>query len=397
MTAVDTGLRRARLRGLVAVISSMALTALVFGFTYPMFATRLDVMGVPDLWIGLNAAAQSAGVFVVGWFAPRLITRHGPVRVMVAMTGIKVLAVLVCILFPAYWPWLLMRMVIGGAGSVLWIAGETWINEMAEERSRGRELAIYSAALGAGTVIGIKIVEVVGYEGSLPFVALMIAVALAAIPLLFVWREGPKLDLAGHDVGLAGFVSSFKGAPLAIMLNTVFAAIFVSVQSFMTVYGLQVGMALDRSLNMLIVFNIGGILLPYVAGWLADRMDRALLSFFLVLLSTLLFVIMGWALVQPVFDFIYIFVLGGLSAAIYAVAMVLLGEKFRGAALASAAATFTLMWNVGGSLGPFITGGAMEAFGAEGLPISLAVLSTFVLPFAFAGWLRRRRSARAGL
>ncbi len=387
--------RRSRLRGLIAVISSMALTALVFGFTYPMFATRLDMMGVPELWIGLNAAAQSAGVFVVGWFAPRMITHFGPVRVMVAMTGIKLLAVLICILFPTYWPWLLMRMVIGGAGSVLWIAGETWINEMAEERSRGRELAIYSAALGAGTVIGVKIVEVVGYAGSWPFIALMVAVGMAAIPLLFVWRDGPVLDMADHDVGLAGFVASFRGAPLAIMLNTVFAAIFVSMQSFMTVYGLQVGMALDRSLNMLIVFNIGGILLPYGAGWLADRMDRALLSFFLVLLSTLLFVVMVWALAQPVFDFLYIFVLGGLSAAIYAIAMVLLGEKFRGAALASAAATFTLMWNVGGSVGPFITGGAMEAFGAQGLPISLAILSTLVLPFTFGAWLRRKRAQTA--
>jgi MFS family permease len=385
-----------RLRGLIAVISSMALTALVFGFTYPMFATRLATMGVPEFWIGLNAAAQSAGVFVVAWFAPRLVTRYGPVRVMVAMTGFKLLAVLACILFPAYWPWLLMRMVIGGAGSVLWIAGETWINEIADEKSRGRELAIYSIALGVGTVAGVKIVEVVGYQGSWPFVALMIAIGISVIPILFAWRDEPKLDMAGHDVGLAGFVNSFRKAPLAIMLNTVFAAIFVSVQSFMTIYGLEVGMALDRSLDILIVFNVGGILLPYAAGWLADRMDRNLLSFFMVFLATLLFCIMGWALAQPVFDLVYIFVLGGLAASIYAVAMVLLGEKFRGAALASAAATFTLMWNVGGSVGPFIAGGAMEAFGPQGLPISLAILSSLVLPFALGAWLRRKRGQTSG-
>lgn len=126
-----------RLRGLIAVISSMALTALVFGFTYPMFATRLDTMGVPDFWIGLNAAAQSAGVFLVAWFAPRLITHFGPVRVMVAMTGVKLLAVLLCILFPAYWPWLLMRMVIGGAGSVLWIAAKPGSTKLPRKRAGG--------------------------------------------------------------------------------------------------------------------------------------------------------------------------------------------------------------------------------------------------------------------
>ena len=48
----------ARLRSLVAVTASMALTAMVFGFSWPMFSTRLAEMGIEEGLIGVNTAAQ---------------------------------------------------------------------------------------------------------------------------------------------------------------------------------------------------------------------------------------------------------------------------------------------------------------------------------------------------
>ncbi|MBT7615199.1 MAG: MFS transporter, partial [Rhodospirillaceae bacterium] len=294
-----------RIRALAAVTASMAIMAMVFGFSFPMFSTRLAEIGVSDAMIGLNASAQAFGVFLVVWFAPRLIASQGPVRIMLAMTAIKLVAVILCMLFPSFWPWLFFRLMIGATGSILWIAGETWINEIAHEKIRGRELAIYSAALGLGTVLGNLVIEVAGFDGWLPFAALAAIVTVAAVPLLFVLRDSPRLDFARHSVGLGGFLTSFKQAPLAILLNAVFAAIFVSMHSSITIYGLDVGMSLERAVQVLIVFNIGGIVMPYAAGWLADRMDRALLSFFLVLLTTMLFVVMGWALSQPGIDLVF--------------------------------------------------------------------------------------------
>ena len=104
MTEAAALSRGGRIRSLVAVMASMALTAMVFGFSWPMFSTRLDAMGVGADMIGLNTAAQGVGIFFVAWFAPGLVTRFGPVRVMLAMTGVKLVAALFCIVFPAFWP-----------------------------------------------------------------------------------------------------------------------------------------------------------------------------------------------------------------------------------------------------------------------------------------------------
>lgn len=386
---------RGRLRGLVAVTSSMAMTAMMFGFSWPMFSTRLAEMGVSEARIGIHTAVQGVGIFVVAWFTPRLITRFGPARLMLAMTAINLTAVLLCIPFQGYWPWLVLRFVIGAAGSVLWVAGETWVNQTAREESRGRELAIYSAALGLGTVLGVKILEVVGYQGNLPFLTLAGAVVLVALPLLAALDVSPRIEVGDHRPGLWGLAAAFRGAPLSILLNTAFAAVFAGVETFMSVYALKVGMPVDRAFELLMVFNLGGIVLPYAVGWLADRMDRALLSVWLVVASTALLAVMGRALAVPDLDNAYMLVVGGLSAGIYAVAMALLGERFRGAALASAATLFTLMWNLGSLVGPLVTGAAMQRFGPAAMPWTLAVMAALVLPLAIGAWLRRRARSRS--
>lgn len=386
----DRASRSGRLRSLVAVMSSMALTAMIFTFSWPMFAIRLDAMGVPADMIGLNTSAQGLGIFFVFWFAPRLITRFGPARLMLAMTGVKLVAVLLCIVFPAYWPWLLLRFVIGAAGSVLWIAGETWVNEMADEKSRGRMMALYSAALGIGTVAGIKIIDLVGWQGDLPFLALAAIVVAAGVPLVAAFGVAPKLEVGDHTPGPAGFLTALRIGLLPVLLNAAFAAVFAAMQAFTAVYGPAVGMSVERAVDILFWFNVGGVALPYAVGWLADRMDRALLAVLLVLFCTVMFCAMGAVLPRAGLGEGYVFVIGGLSASIYAVAMALLGERFRGAALASAAAMFTLMWNAGSTVGPLVVGDTITRFGAEAMPWTLAALSALALPLTIGGWLRRR-------
>jgi len=112
---------------------------------------------------------------------------------------------------------------------------------------------------------------------------------------------------------------------------------------------------------------------------------------FMMAVITALFAVMGWALVRPGLDYVFIFTLGGIVASVYSVALTLLGEQFRGAALASATATFTLMWNVAAALGPPLTGQAMDSFGPQGLVWFMALLSISAVPLGYRVWRRQRR------
>ena len=82
---------------------------------------------------------------------------------------------------------------------------------------------------------------------------------------------------------------------------------------------------------------------------------------------------------------------------IYALGVILMGERFRSAALAAASTTFTAMWGAGTMLGPPLVGAGMDALGSETMPYLVCLLFAAYLPLPLASLLRSRRGdARPG-
>jgi hypothetical protein len=107
----------------------------------------------------------------------------------------------------------------------------------------------------------------------------------------------------------------------------------------------------------------------------------------LALGCALLPIAIGTPLVWPL-----VFLLGGLSFGIYTLALVELGTRFSGAMMMAGNSAFALMWGIGGIAGPSTSGAVMTLFGAEGLPLTLAVLCLALVAVRFA----RTRTRKEG-
>lgn len=84
--------------------------------------------------------------------------------------------------------------------------------------------------------------------------------------------------------------------------------------------------------------------------------------------------------------------MGAVGCAVYTMALIELGSRFKGTALVAANAAFALMWGVGGIVGPPGAGALMQAIGPVGLPAVIAGLDALLVGFASCRSLRRRRS-----
>ena len=67
----------------------------------------------------------------------------------------------------------------------------------------------------------------------------------------------------------------------------------------------------------------------------------------------------------------------------------LLGERFRDIELVSANAVFSVLFGIGGLLGPFMAGTAMSAIGPAGFPLSLLAAVVVYAVFALYRQLAR--------
>ena len=132
----------------------MAVVNLAYGITFPLLALVLDAQGVSKSLIGLSTIVQAASVIAIAPFAPRLLSRFAPSRLMQLMSVLLAVLFVVAGLFPNVWIWFPVRFVIGAATAMLWISSEALINQLATERWRGRIIGIYSAVGAAGFALG---------------------------------------------------------------------------------------------------------------------------------------------------------------------------------------------------------------------------------------------------
>ncbi|MEE8246136.1 MAG: MFS transporter, partial [Alphaproteobacteria bacterium] len=146
--------RGERRRGLAAIITTIAVYGVTLGLISPLISLILESRTVERAIIGMNAAVPALAVLLVSPLVPRMIRALGYRRVIMLALVVEVAVLL---LFPALDDlavWFVLRFVLGASGALLFIAAESWINQLAEDTTRGRVVSIYVMAISAGLALG---------------------------------------------------------------------------------------------------------------------------------------------------------------------------------------------------------------------------------------------------
>lgn len=374
-----------RIRALVAILTTAFLAGVAMGSAMPMVAIAMEVRGESAVAIGWVSAAAPIAVLVTSPFIPGIVDRIGLLPAIIG--GAVITATAFCAMPTLFDPviWFVLRFVTGVGIAIEWILGETWINAVATSRNRGRVVMLYTLLLTVGFLVGPLLSRYFGVDSWLPFYVASGVIALSVVPLVVARDCAPVLPESARRA----FASSFRSAPL--IMSVAFVAGFTDAAqvSFLPVYAVRMGLPPESGLVMLTVLIAGSCFLLVLIGWLADRMNRRRLLLICVAATSA-----SGALLPLVFDSPYLVwpvlaLWGGVTFSLYSVALVIIGDRFPGAALAGASAAFIATFEIGGVSGPVIVGYAVERMGPNGMP---AVLAAICMPLLVLAWLRRGRS-----
>jgi MFS family permease len=366
----------------------MAVVNLVYGITFPLLALVLDAQDESKTLIGLSTIVQASAVLFIAPWAPGLLQRFPPSRLMQVSAVALALLFIATGLFPNVWVWFPLRFVIGAATALLWICSEALINELAEERWRGRVIALYTSFGAAGFATGPLLLILTGSEGMLPFYSTSVLVLCAAIPLFIVSHQ----RVQHADDKAAGLWKVFLLAPTIMLANVFYAAASESVMTFFPIFGMSLGLSENHALGLMTMMGVGTMILIMPIGWVADHVDRMALLAACVFLTMTGFLLMPHVIQHPVAGGVFAFLFGGAEGMIYAVGVILVGERFKGARLAAATTMFTACWGVGTVFGPLLAGVGMDQFGADQLAFILFLVFAVFLPFPLISWLRQKKT-----
>ena len=356
--------------GIIVSIAAIGIFCLTLGLSYPLLALILDSMGVSTGLIGLNAAMTPLGIIVSSPFIPSLARRFGAWSLCVASLCMAAVLLVLLAVFRDIAIWFLLRFLLGVVNTGIFITSETWINQLAPPRIRGRIIGLYTTVAAAGFALGPLTIAIIGSQGWMPFIVGAVGILLA-LPLIVSARVHLP-DFNGTEK--VSMFSIFLMAPL-LLLAVAFAALFDQVMiSLLPIYSLRHGLSESTAAYLLMVLIIGNVLLQLPIGWLADRISRKNLLCYLAFGTVAGCVFLVWLIEGSLLIWPMLFVWGAVAFGTYTVAMVELGDRFSGTLLLAGNSAFGLMWGIGGILGPSIAGTAMDLLGQKGLPITVGIL-----------------------
>ncbi|MBB2494080.1 MFS transporter [Aquipseudomonas ullengensis] len=352
-----------------AVCAAVISIGLALGVTMPLVSLRLEGWGYGSFAIGVMAATPAIGVLLGASLAGRLAARLGTTRLMQLCLLIGALSVATLALVQHYAVWLGLRLFIGVALTVVFILGESWINQLAVEKWRGRLVALYGTGYALSQLAGPLLLSLLGTTSDLGFWTGTGLLVFGSLVLL--GRTGaPTVDAhSASGRGLWLFCQRMPTIAWAVMLFAAFEAMMLTL---LPVYGLRQGFTTEVALLMASVVVVGDAALQLPIGWLADRMSRRTLfrgcGVVLLVSSLSIPLVLHTPLIWPVW------VLFGASAGgLFTLSLILIGERYRDDELVRANAHIAQLWGLGCLIGPLSTGAVSQWISGHALPMLMAL------------------------
>ena len=356
------------------IFVAVTLAGITFGITMPLSTLTLKSWGIGSAMIGFSAAMPAIATVLITPFLPKLINYFGQVITIRFCLVLEAVCIFCLPFFPNITSWLFLRFFIGVGATGIWLMSEIWINGYANDKNRGKIIAIYSSLLSAGFIIGVLLVSIIGIESNIAFYAAAGIVAMAAIPM---WNITP-LPIDDMDEDIAFWDHMFS-EPGLMGSSWMMGFLYAATASLLPVFALQFDLNYAQSSRTVAWLGSGELFLPLLVGWLADRMNKRKLMIYISLLTVAMLSLLPFIFPSPLLRLVVLFVLGGAIMSFYSLGLTMLGQQFKGSLLASANASFIFFLCLGEIFGPPVIGAAMDFFGTYAFGWSMALFSIIYL------------------
>ncbi len=373
--------------------SVVKIYALFLGSALLMFGgglqgLLLSVRGAQEdfslLALGLIGTGWSVGFVAGSITVPMLVRRVGHIRAFSIMAAIGTITILLNLMWINDIGWIMLRAFSGFCFAGAAMIVESWLNEVADNRSRGTIFSIYVTINMAASTVGQLAMSVTGVTGYIPFVVGAISFICAVLPTAFTSTPQPRpLSSARLDVALL-----YRTSPLAVIASFACGMANGTFGTLAPVYGYAQG--LDPT-GIAVLFSVTAIVgaaaqIPF--GRLSDLIDRRLVMIVLSGVATLAGFLAVVSNPGPGAWMYILFGLYGFGAyPLYAIAVAHANDFAEEGDFAKVASGMLLILGIGLAIGPILAAWVMNALAPVGLFI---VTATFHGALAVTAFLRMK-------
>ena len=370
-----------------ALLLGMMLLQVGNGMQGTLLGIRGAIEGFSTLEMSLVMSGYFAGFLFGSRMAPEMIRRVGHVRVFAALAS---MISAVMILYPALtdpYAWGAGRVIVGFCFSGVYVTAESWLNNAADNSTRGKALSLYMVVQMVGIVSAQGLIPLADPGGFILFVIPSVLISLSFAPILLSVSPTPAFETA-KPLGLREI---WHVSPLGCVGMFLLGGIFSAQFGMAPVYGAEAGLTVAQISLFVSTFFVGALILQVPIGWLSDRMDRRLL----ILVAAAICGAGGvvGATLDSIFPALLLagVMVGGMSNPLYSLLIAYTNDFLDRDDMAAAAGGMVFINGLGAVSGPFLTGWLMGRLGPWAFFLVIAVLGFGIA--GYAAWRMTRRAA----
>ena len=385
-----------------ALFAGFAVLITAHGFQGNLLGVRAVLENFDYISTGSLMSGYFIGYFFGAHYSPKIISRVGHIRVFAAFASVASLSSLLHVVFVNPYVWTLIRFLHGFSVIAILIIVESWLNDRANNRNRGKVLSLYMFITFFGFAIGNMLLNFSSPTNYEPFILISLLFSIALIPILLTKRKPPKFKKIGSMSIRELFKTSPFGSISMFCIGFTFSAIFTMSAVYATVMNLSI---FDTSV-LLVLITLAGALFQWPIGSFSDNIDRRkviILCAFLAIIFSIFSIFSSGLRLNNLFLesavrfnyfttsfdklklFIFITLLAGMVLPLFSLILALVNDRITKEKFVSAGAGLNIIFGLGAMTGPLICSLLMLKFGPNGFFVHLIL---FLLPVVIYGLCR---------
>lgn len=349
-----------------------------FGLITPVTVLLLEQAGASSFITGSTTMTGYLSIALFSRFTGRLIDKLGVKRVLLAGLIIWMLGAVAHVfwfIYPLLYP---IKFLMGIGGTFIFVSTEVMINHYSNDSNRGKNISLYVVLLSAGVAVGTLLIWTINLADWVPFV---IGALIMFVVLIFEYLILDDFRIKSSEE-IPEKMPLSRMPVIGLLAGIVYGLFESSIIVALPMYGLRNRFGTEEVSIFLASFVIGGIVLLYVIGSIADKLSKHRLLLYISSILALLFLI-PVAVKEFVTLLIAFFAMGGIVPAFYTVGLNYTVEQVNKKYMAQANGFFVMMYGLGTIAGPLLGSLTVELDKQYGYWIMASVLCLLFYIYLF--------------
>jgi MFS family permease len=362
-----------------ALLFGVALLMLGNGLQGSLLGIRAAEEGFHSRLIGWIMAGFFMGFLLGSGLTPRAINRVGHIRVFAALAATASIVILLHAVLIHPLVWALMRFLTGLCYAGIFVVAESWLNNSADNTTRGRLLGLYMVTTFLGMGGGQLLLNLGDPSSADLFILASILISFSVIPMLLSAAPAPGI----HSERSVGLRRLYRQSPLG-MVGTFAAGITNgSVFGMGAVYATAAGLSVSEVALFMGILITGGAVFQYPLGKISDRFDRHTIIIGVSFAAAAIALAASMARLLPVsLTLAFAGLFGGLGLTNHSLCIAHANDSIDSDEILAASSTLVLVLGVGSIIGPVIVGYSMDLIGPPGFFLFLTIVHIAIGLFA---------------